>query len=285
MSLASNIVKYRKKNHLSQEELSQSLNISRQSVSKWENGDNLPSIDNLISLSGLLDISLDELITGEPYLHFPYNYGKPKTRWPIFWLVLVVLLGVVVFSVFRNFYAPIIGGLLTYVMFVTFNPFDYKRYYTYWTLDKKGISYITNSKDVYSNLDDILIPIKTLIGKRKTQFVSYKDMKQIEVKLDLLKVDPNKVNAPGGAYASRQGQYMHEPFYLAITTTKDEKFYLDLRQYYWKNSSERQMLSTILMFLKRKNVEFVDTEDISNLSTDRDLILTNELYKLRDQEE
>jgi Predicted transcriptional regulators len=78
VELAKNIVKYRKRNKLSQEQLAEALNISRQSISKWETGENLPSIDNLISLSGLLDISLDELITGEPYLHFPFDYGKPK---------------------------------------------------------------------------------------------------------------------------------------------------------------------------------------------------------------
>jgi len=71
MNLGKNIIKYRTKNNLSQEQLAHALNISRQSISKWETGENLPSIDNLISLSGLLDISLDELVTGEPYLHFP----------------------------------------------------------------------------------------------------------------------------------------------------------------------------------------------------------------------
>ena len=73
VNLAKNIVKYRQRNKMSQEQLAEALNISRQSISKWETGENLPSIDNLISLSGLLDISLDELITGKPYLHFPFD--------------------------------------------------------------------------------------------------------------------------------------------------------------------------------------------------------------------
>lgn len=284
MSLANNIVKYRKKNQLSQEQLAQALSISRQSISKWETGENLPSIDNLISLSGMLDISLDELITGEPYLHFPYNYGKPKNKWPVFWLVVGVLLGVGVFSIFHNLYAPILGGIAVYILTVLLNPFDYKRYYTYWTLDKKGITYVANDQDVYNTLDEIVIPIKTLLHLRKTKFVAYKDMQRVEVKLDLFKSEPNATLALGGGYAPTQAQYMREGFHLIVTTKDAQTIYLDLRQYYWKRSSERQMLSTILTFLKRKNIDFVDPQHITELTADREISLTTKLYQLRNQE-
>lgn len=283
MSLADNIVKYRKKNQLSQEQLATALSISRQSISKWETGENLPSIDNLISLSGLLDISLDELITGEPYLHFPFNYGKPKNRWPVFFLVLVVILGGLVFSGFHLFYAPIFGAFVAYVMAILFYPFDFKRYYTYWTLDKSGITYVANDKDVYNSFDEIIIPIKTLFHARKTKFISYQQMKNIEVKLDLFKVSPNSVNAPRGGYAPTEGQYMHEAFHLIITTKDDQIIYLDLRQYYWPRSKERQMLSTIISFLRRKNIEFVDDQNIAEMVRDRSISLTKELYELRDK--
>lgn len=284
MTLASNIVKYRKKNQLSQEQLAEALNISRQSISKWETGENLPSIDNLISLSGLLDISLDELITGEPYLHFPYNYGKPRNRWPVFFLVLMTLIAALIFSGFHNFYAPLFGALAGYTMVVLLLPFDFKRYYTYWTLKKMGIVYVVNNKDVYNSLEELTIPIKTLFHARKTAFIPYQQIKKITVKLDLFATNPNSVNAPRGGYAPGRAQYMHEGFHLIITTKQDQEIYLDLRQYYWPRSSERQMLSTILMFLQRKNIEFVDEQNISELVKDRSISLTRTLYELRDNQ-
>ena len=94
MTISENIKKFRQENNLSQEQLAEKLNIARQSVSKWENGETLPSIDNLILLSGLLNISLDELITGEPYLYFPFNFGKPKSKIPILILMIILILGI-----------------------------------------------------------------------------------------------------------------------------------------------------------------------------------------------
>ncbi|WP_137610350.1 helix-turn-helix domain-containing protein, partial [Companilactobacillus huachuanensis] len=265
MALADNIVKYRNNNHLSQEQLAEALSISRQSISKWETGENLPSIDNLISLSGLLDISLDELITGEPYLHFPFNYGKPKNRWPVVFLVAMIILGGLIFSGFHRFYVPFLGAFAAYMMAILFYPFDFKRYYTYWTLEKTGITYVANDKDVYNSLDEVLIPIKTLFHARKTEFISYQDMQKVEVKLDLLKVNPNATITTHGGYASSRGQYMNEGFHLIITTKTNQVVYLDLRQYYWPKSKERQMLSTIISFMKRKNIEFIDKQNIAEM--------------------
>ena len=55
----------RLKHNLSQEELAIKLNISRQSVSKWELEKGYPNIETLITLSDLFNISIDELIKGD----------------------------------------------------------------------------------------------------------------------------------------------------------------------------------------------------------------------------
>ena len=47
---------------LSQEELAEKLDISRQSVTKWENGQSFPDLQNLIQLSDLFQISIDRLV-------------------------------------------------------------------------------------------------------------------------------------------------------------------------------------------------------------------------------
>ena len=52
----------RTKNNLTQEELAEKLNVSRQAITKWESGDGIPDIENLKQLSILFDITIDELI-------------------------------------------------------------------------------------------------------------------------------------------------------------------------------------------------------------------------------
>lgn len=58
------IKKLRSDNGITQEELAEKLNISRQAVSNWENGKNLPDIELLIDISKKFHISLDKLILG-----------------------------------------------------------------------------------------------------------------------------------------------------------------------------------------------------------------------------
>ncbi|GAB1768987.1 helix-turn-helix transcriptional regulator [Priestia aryabhattai] len=65
MNLSYNLKRNREKNNLSQESVARELNISRQSISKWENGNCYPDLDNLIKLSDLYSVSLDELIKGD----------------------------------------------------------------------------------------------------------------------------------------------------------------------------------------------------------------------------
>lgn len=51
----------RKQKGLSQEELAYRLNVSRQTVSKWETGDCVPDMEKLIAISEFFGLSLDEL--------------------------------------------------------------------------------------------------------------------------------------------------------------------------------------------------------------------------------
>ena len=62
MFLAKQLKFQREQAGLSQTRLAEKLNISRQSVSKWENDRGYPDIDNLILLSQLYDILIDDLL-------------------------------------------------------------------------------------------------------------------------------------------------------------------------------------------------------------------------------
>lgn len=61
--LSDNIKKYRKANNLSQEELAEKINVTRQSISLWETGKTQPSIDILVNLASVLGVTTDELLT------------------------------------------------------------------------------------------------------------------------------------------------------------------------------------------------------------------------------
>lgn len=63
--LGNKLYELRKKAGLSQEELAERLDVSRQAVSKWECGESLPDTDNLITISKLYGVSLDELVGNE----------------------------------------------------------------------------------------------------------------------------------------------------------------------------------------------------------------------------
>ena len=52
----------RKQKGLSQEALANRLNVSRQTISKWEVGDSTPDMEKLIAISDMFQISLDELV-------------------------------------------------------------------------------------------------------------------------------------------------------------------------------------------------------------------------------
>lgn len=65
MKLNDKIFEYRKINNWSQEELAEKIDVSRQTVSKWETGKAVPELDKLIVLSELFNITLDELVKDE----------------------------------------------------------------------------------------------------------------------------------------------------------------------------------------------------------------------------
>lgn len=65
MTAGEKIQKYRKDLNLSQEELGQKLLVSRQTISLWEKDQTVPTIDNLMRLSEIFGISVDEILYSE----------------------------------------------------------------------------------------------------------------------------------------------------------------------------------------------------------------------------
>lgn len=65
MILADKIMNLRKKQGWSQEELAEKLDVSRQSVSKWEGGLSIPDLNKIIAMSALFGVSTDYLLKDE----------------------------------------------------------------------------------------------------------------------------------------------------------------------------------------------------------------------------
>lgn len=62
MNLGENIYRLRTERHMSQGDLADALDVSRQSVSKWETGSAVPELDKLVKMSQLFQVTLDELV-------------------------------------------------------------------------------------------------------------------------------------------------------------------------------------------------------------------------------
>ena len=65
MDLKEKLKSIRKENNLTQEQLAESLNVTRQAVAKWELGETIPDISNLILISNKFNISLDRLLKND----------------------------------------------------------------------------------------------------------------------------------------------------------------------------------------------------------------------------
>lgn len=62
MRLGENIMKYRKQKNLTQEDFAEALNVSRQTVYKWEASISKPKLDKLKQITELLEITYEELL-------------------------------------------------------------------------------------------------------------------------------------------------------------------------------------------------------------------------------
>jgi len=86
MSLGERIQQLRKARGLSQEQLADSLNVSRQAISKWETDQSSPEIGNILALSSVFSVSTDELLGNdkEGYNVATAQPGLTKKKWSIF---------------------------------------------------------------------------------------------------------------------------------------------------------------------------------------------------------
>lgn len=78
MNLGENIYRLRTERNMSQGDLADALDVSRQSVSKWENNSSTPELEKLIKMSELFGITLDALVSGTSPLPETVSAETPK---------------------------------------------------------------------------------------------------------------------------------------------------------------------------------------------------------------
>jgi Predicted transcription factor, homolog of eukaryotic MBF1 len=100
------LVKIRHQRNLSQDQLASKLFVSRQAISKWEQGETTPDLQTLVQLTDILDVDLNELVSGEtghPEKSHQtddkkYSQARPMNFWEFlarYWWVLIALMGAI----------------------------------------------------------------------------------------------------------------------------------------------------------------------------------------------
>ena len=113
MNLGKNLKNAREKAGYSQNDVAEKLNISRQSVSRWKNGRSVPDVENLVVLSQMYKISLDDLLENPSTEHTPLksekkNYDDTLAKTEHLFIIAIALLSCL---------APVIGFFLSVGLF------------------------------------------------------------------------------------------------------------------------------------------------------------------------
>ena len=120
MNFSDKIKKIRKENSLTQEELAKKLNVSRQAIAKWESNKGLPDIANLVTISSLFDISLDELIVDDVKIKNKIISDSSSKKWHL--LVIIYLIAIIGYIFYFHFVYSIfmIGFLIATIFMLVF---------------------------------------------------------------------------------------------------------------------------------------------------------------------
>jgi len=104
MDFGTQIKKLRNSRKLTQEQLAQKLNVSRQTISSWENNRNLPDLEMVVHISQIFELSLDQLILGDPTMTNKLvkdGNEMRKIRFTLYTTIIMILAGIGCFLLFQ----------------------------------------------------------------------------------------------------------------------------------------------------------------------------------------
>lgn len=120
MSLGETIFRLRTEKNMSQGDLADALDVSRQSISKWETDASTPELDKLVRLSELFGVTLDELVTGrkpetpeapEPKTVIVERQRTPGRKTAGIVLLCMAFVTLLMFTVGNAFWAGVLFGI------------------------------------------------------------------------------------------------------------------------------------------------------------------------------
>lgn len=105
MKIGDKLKNARLKKSMTQEEVAEKLFVSRQSISNWENNKTYPDIGNVIALSDLYQISLDELLKGSDNFmkHLEESTDIVKSNKKLIFFIGLALTAMIVMALFTEF--------------------------------------------------------------------------------------------------------------------------------------------------------------------------------------
>ncbi|MED3526387.1 transcriptional regulator [Bacillus thuringiensis] len=118
MNIGKQIQYFRKRDNMSQEKLAEKIHVSRQSISNWENERNYPDIHNLLMMSILFNVSLDDLVKGDVKIMKEELQKSAFFKWSYIMLASMIILLISIAPVFYFFgyYGLIIPVVLTILL-------------------------------------------------------------------------------------------------------------------------------------------------------------------------
>ena len=115
--LGGNILKLRKKSGLSQEQLGEKVNVTRQTISNWELNETTPNPDQLKLLSKALNVSIDELLDNDikgvietKVNEIDINVVKNNNLLKILFVFIIVIIAITTAFVLSKFLFEVLGG-------------------------------------------------------------------------------------------------------------------------------------------------------------------------------
>lgn len=167
MEFSEKLQELRKSKGLTQEELAETLYVSRTAVSKWESGRGYPNIDSLKEISKFFSVSIDDLLSSEKLLSIAEKENKSNIR-----NMCDLLFGIVdlfsVMLIILPLYPNTIDGYIYSVSLLGYNQVSYFNRITCWmvfvSLISVGIIKVVLTRIKVEKGNKILMELSIVIG-------------------------------------------------------------------------------------------------------------------------
>lgn len=167
MKLGEKLYELRKEKNLSQEEVANILNVSRQTVSKWETGGTTPDFDKIVPLCNLYGITTDELLTGNKKEQTPHEFKREIQKKKAFMYSISVslyILSVVFVIIFGNIKdLEILGICLFLIIIAIATGIIIYTSMVYDNKETKKIKIKTKENNLYKTIDEALALLTLII--------------------------------------------------------------------------------------------------------------------------